>query len=262
MATDDRKLTVIIVPHGDLETRNLEISYRKLKILLGVAAAAVLAVVFLVAFMFPIMVTASRVRPLERELAQLYEERARFEELARTLEQVEAQYERVRELLGADAPTAGDSLPLLPPLQSDPPDTGGGSDAEDPTAGIVDTWPLGSAGYITQPLLIGATTRDHHPGLDIAVPRNTHVRAAGPGVVQVAGEDSVYGLHVTINHGRGLETIYGHASRLFVSVGDTVRRGRLIAFSGSTGRSTAPHLHFEVRLDGMAVDPLTYVRQP
>jgi murein DD-endopeptidase MepM/ murein hydrolase activator NlpD len=88
------------------------------------------------------------------------------------------------------------------------------------------------------------------------------VRAAGPGVVQVAGEDPVYGLHVMIDHGRGLETVYGHASRLFVSVGDTVRRGRLIAFSGSTGRSTAPHLHFEVRLDGMAVDPLTYVRQP
>lgn len=262
MAMDDRKLTVIIVPHGDLETRNIEISYSRLKVLLGIAAAAILLVVFLVAFMFPIMVTAGRVPAMRRELDGLYAERARFEELARTLEQVEAQYQRVRELLGADAPIAGDSLPLLPPLQADRADSGGEADAEAPDAGIVDTWPLASTGFITQPLLEGATSGDDHPGLDIAVPRNSHIRAAGPGVVQVAGEDPVYGFHVVIDHGRGMETLYGHASRLFVSVGDTVRRGRLIAFSGSTGRSTAPHLHFEVRLDGVAVDPLKYVRQP
>jgi murein DD-endopeptidase MepM/ murein hydrolase activator NlpD len=262
MAMDDRKLTVIIVPHGDLETRNIEISYRKLKFMLAVASAGLLGVLFLLAFMFPIMVTASRVRPLERELDELYAERARFDELARTLEQVEAQYERVRALLGADAPSAGDSLPLLPPLQSADADSGAVEVSEDPGAGIVDTWPLSSAGYITQPLLVDAVRGEDHPGLDIAVPRNSHVRAAGPGVVQVAGQDPVYGWHVIIDHGRGVETLYGHASIVFVSAGDTVRRGRLIAFSGSTGRSSAPHLHFEVRLDGVAVDPLTYVRQP
>lgn len=259
---DDRKLTVIVVPHGDLETRSIEISYRRLKLLLAAAGAALLVVVFFIAFMFPIMVTATRVRAMQRELDGLYEERARFEQLARTLEQVEAQYERVRELLGADAPAAGDSLPLLPPLQTDPADAGTGGDQNDPTAGIVDSWPLASGGYITQPLLVGSNPGDTHPGVDIAVPRNSHVRAAGPGIVRVAGEDPVYGLHVIIDHGQGVETVYGHASLLVVAVGDTVRRQRLIAFSGSTGRSSAPHLHFEVRKDGVAVDPLTFIRQP
>ena len=149
---------------------------------------------------------------------------------------------------------------LLPPLQPGAGDSAGAAD--DPAAGMVDTWPLASRGYITQPLLVGSAPGDVHPGLDIAVPRNSHVRAAGPGVVRVAGDDPVYGLHVVIDHGRGMETLYGHAAQLFVAARDTVRRGQLIAFSGSTGRSSAPHLHFEVRRDGIAVDPLTYVRQP
>jgi murein DD-endopeptidase MepM/ murein hydrolase activator NlpD len=102
----------------------------------------------------------------------------------------------------------------------------------------------------------------NHPGLDIAVPSDTYIRAAGAGVVVAVGDDQVYGRFITLNHGGGYGTLYGHASETFVEIGDRVRRNEVIALSGSTGRSTAPHLHFEVTLDGKAVDPLTMVHQP
>jgi murein DD-endopeptidase MepM/ murein hydrolase activator NlpD len=91
---------------------------------------------------------------------------------------------------------------------------------------------------------------------------SSYIRASGPGVVTKAGTDAVYGEFVLIDHGSGLETLYGHASRLLVKPGDRVNRHEVIALSGSSGQSSAPHLHFEVRLDGKPVDPLTYVRQP
>ena len=78
----------------------------------------------------------------------------------------------------------------------------------------------------------------------------------------MAGVDEVYGQYVVIDHGAQLESVYGHASRLFVTAGDRVRRAEVIGLTGSTGRSTAPHLHFEIRRAGKAVDPLAFVRQP
>ena len=80
--------------------------------------------------------------------------------------------------------------------------------------------------------------------------------------VKIAGEDPVYGKYIVIDHGGGLESIYGHASRLLVGQGTRVKRLQMIALSGSTGQSTAPHLHFEVRKNGEAVDPYQYVKQP
>ena len=115
------------------------------------------------------------------------------------------------------------------------------------------------AGFITRSIGGGQSS---HPGLDIAVPRESYIRAAGDGIVKAAGIDDVYGNYVVIDHGARLESVYGHASKFFVTAGDRVRRADLIGLTGSTGRSTAPHLHFEVRRDGKAVDPLAYVRQP
>jgi murein DD-endopeptidase MepM/ murein hydrolase activator NlpD len=76
------------------------------------------------------------------------------------------------------------------------------------------------------------------------------------------GEDEVYGGFVVIDHGEGYTSLYGHASSTLVSLGQRVRQNEVIALSGSTGRSTAPHLHFEILLNGEAVDPLTMVQQP
>jgi murein DD-endopeptidase MepM/ murein hydrolase activator NlpD len=261
---DDRRLTVIVVPHGDLETRSFEIPYRKLKVGLLVGIALLLMFGFLIAMWFPVAAQASRVPGLIEELELLDSERARVAELAQMLAEVEEQYERVRQMLGADA-QPGDGTPVLPPLPTDSSrrENGGGSESDGGelrTSGVVDAWPLQFAGFITR-----ETTMErgaHHPGLDIAVPRDSYIRAAGPGVVKEAGDDEIYGLYVLIDHGRGLESLYGHASRMFVKPGDRVTRGEVIALTGSTGQSSAPHLHFEIRKDGKSVDPLAYVRQP
>ncbi len=98
-----------------------------------------------------------------------------------------------------------------------------------------------------------------HEGIDIAVGSGTPVGAAAPGRVIFAGWMGGYGNLVVIDHGGGLSTAYGHNSSLAVSVGQTVATGTVIAYSGSTGHSTGPHVHFEVRVGGTPVDPLGYL---
>ena len=96
-----------------------------------------------------------------------------------------------------------------------------------------------------------------HLGLDLAVPEGTPVRAACAGVVRYAGDGQRgYGRLVVVDHAGGLSTAYAHNRALAVEVGAVVARGQLLSYSGATGHVTAPHLHFEVRRDGVAVDPL------
>jgi murein DD-endopeptidase MepM/ murein hydrolase activator NlpD len=98
-----------------------------------------------------------------------------------------------------------------------------------------------------------------HEGIDIAVPTGTAVHAAASGTVIHAGWLGGYGNLVVIDHGNGLATAYGHNSSIVVGVGQSVSQGDTIALSGSTGNSTGPHVHFEVRVNGAAVDPLLYL---
>jgi len=98
-----------------------------------------------------------------------------------------------------------------------------------------------------------------HTGVDIANVPGTPIRAAASGVVVDAGWVGGYGLAVRIDHGNGVETVYAHLSRVVVQRGQTVKKGELIANMGSTGRSTGPHLHYEVRLGGRPVDPAPYL---
>ena len=100
-----------------------------------------------------------------------------------------------------------------------------------------------------------------HTGVDFAVPQGTNIHAADSGTVIVAEWYNGYGNCVIIDHGGGMWTLYGHIREggLKVKVGDSVSKGDVIAESGSTGRSTGPHLHFEVRIDGKAVDPMPYL---
>lgn len=95
-----------------------------------------------------------------------------------------------------------------------------------------------------------------HYGIDVGAPRGAPVTAAADGVVSFADWNDGYGRLVIVDHGDGLRTRYGHNSRIFVADGEPVRAGQVIASVGSTGQSTGPHLHFEVHIDGVPVDPL------
>ena len=103
----------------------------------------------------------------------------------------------------------------------------------------------------------GAST--NHKGVDWAVPIGTTVAASNAGTVVHAGWASGYGYAVYINHADGRQTRYGHLSKVLVKAGQTVSQGERIALSGNTGRSTGPHLHFEIRINGSAVNPLKYL---
>lgn len=123
------------------------------------------------------------------------------------------------------------------------------------TSGSKMIWP--TAGYrITQYFSW------RHTGVDIANRIGTPIYAADDGVVEIArgGYNGGYGNTIVINHGGGVKTRYGHASKLFVKVGDEVEKGENIAAMGSTGRSTGPHLHFEVLINGARYNPLNYIR--
>ncbi len=101
--------------------------------------------------------------------------------------------------------------------------------------------------------------RAFHEGLDFTAATGTKIRAAGDGIVTAAVHTPAYGNLVKLNHGAGLETRYAHASKLLVKNGDRVVKGQVIALVGSTGRSTGPHLHYEIRLNGSPLDPRKYL---
>lgn len=111
-------------------------------------------------------------------------------------------------------------------------------------------------GMRTHPVLGG---RRAHKGVDLAGPTGTPVYATADGTVGMAQWFSSYGNYVQIEHGGSLQTRYGHLSGYAVSQGQKVRKGDLIGYIGSTGRSTGPHLHYEVRVAGVAVNPVPYM---
>ncbi|MDT8341568.1 MAG: peptidoglycan DD-metalloendopeptidase family protein [Longimicrobiales bacterium] len=244
---------ILVIPEDGGDTRTFRLSRRRLRALVTLAVALVAAVAVLGGTWWYMAAQAFRVPELEAELAQFEETRGQVVTLARQLELLEEQYERIRDMFGIDTSR------ILPELWS-PPSAGTRPSTVDPEGSLPTSWPLTAAGFVTQNLLEGGD--GEHPGLDIAIGSHNYIRAAGAGTVSEAGEDPVYGKFVTVDHGEGYLTLYAHASEILVEMGRTVRRNEVIALTGNTGRSSAPHLHFEIRLNGETVDPLTLVSPP
>jgi murein DD-endopeptidase MepM/ murein hydrolase activator NlpD len=115
-------------------------------------------------------------------------------------------------------------------------------------------------GWITRRYVVETNdTEQAHTGVDYAATQGTLIRATAPGIVEEVFNDRYFGLMLTINHGYGMATRYGHCSQILVSKGDHVERGQTVALVGNTGRSSAPHLHYEVLKDGKNVDPTKYI---
>jgi murein DD-endopeptidase MepM/ murein hydrolase activator NlpD len=228
---------------------------------IGALVIAVL-VVLGAALYAPIVRTAARVPGLNREMAQLREENAKVRELTRTLEGLEARYEQLRAMLGGDVvpqrsressfASAARAIMARRPDEARRYEEG---------LSVPRHWPIDDRGIVTRGTVAGSSGGEAHAGLDIAIPIGTPIRASGGGTVHAAGVDPAYGQFVRLTHPEGFETMYGHASRLLIGVGDTVQAGQVIALSGSTGRSTAPHLHFEIFRDGRSIDPFSLVQE-
>lgn len=111
-------------------------------------------------------------------------------------------------------------------------------------------------GWRTHPIY---KSSEFHPGMDFASPEGTPIYATGDGVVERADNTAHgYGNHVVLNHGYGYQTLYGHMSKIATSIGKKVKRGELIGYVGSTGLSTAPHVHYEVIKNGGKVNPINF----
>ncbi len=120
-------------------------------------------------------------------------------------------------------------------------------------------WLTSGVGGRVDPITGGA---DSHPGLDISADRGSPVFATADGSVTLAENSGAYGNLITLDHGYGLETRYGHLSAFKVKAGQTVKRGDLIGLVGATGRATGPHLHYEVRVNGRILNPLQLLLNP
>ncbi len=210
----------------------------------------------------PIVRSAARVPGLQQDVARLSADNARIIELSAAVDSLERRYLQVRKMIGADIvpdPVRWfAALPVAPAIRVVPESIAPhyASGPEPPTH-----WPLDESGFLTRGQ-IGANAKDEaHPGIDIAVPVGSMVRAAGGGTVAESGQDPEYGWFVLLQHADGYQSMYGHLSRRLVSQGDTVGAGQVIALTGNSGRSSAPHLHFEIRRQGSPLDPLTMVKE-
>ncbi|MCU0621140.1 MAG: M23 family metallopeptidase [Gemmatimonadales bacterium] len=261
MSGTARHVTVIVQPDGAVAGRSFRLPLWALRAGALVGTALVGFILFAAIAYAPLVRTAARVPFLERRVQRLESDNARIRELAAALDSLEARYEQVRSMVGADIvpdlAQASSLLPVAPVIRA------AAADAPRlPTGPSVPRhWPLDDTSYLTRGLADTSGVEGQHEGLDIAVATGSAVRAAGGGTVLDAGEDPVFGRFVLLGHPDDYQTLYGHLSRIVTAKGRTVDPGEVIGLAGNTGRSSAPHLHFEVRQRGATVDPLALVRQ-
>ena len=265
-----RGVTIVVHADGDLESKQYRFPrWAVMAAKWGAGAIAVLVVLFF-ALAGPITRNALRVPGLEREVSRLRVENSRVQQLASALNRAEANYQELRQMLSVKAPpvsrsggtvarntdftTSMRAVPIRAALPGVPNryETGPSTPSH---------WPLDVQGFVTRGQVRPGVVDESHPGIDIAVPLGAPVRASGGGSVSAAGYDGDYGLFVLLRHPSGYETMYGHMSRLVAAEGDQVQAGQVIGLSGNSGRSTAPHLHFEIRRDNKTVDPLELVKE-
>jgi murein DD-endopeptidase MepM/ murein hydrolase activator NlpD len=262
MSTPRPQITFMVHRDGEVGSRSLRMPVWLFRVLALLGTAGLMGALILGALYAPLLKAAASVPRLREDVARLEAETAKVRELAAALDSAERRYGRLREMVGADIvpdPIAlAYSLPLAPPVSAAPPG-GRPTPATGPT--LPNRWPLEAAGYITRGMVAAGGSEEEHTGLDIAVTIGTPVRAVGGGTVLDVGSDSEYGQFVLIAHPDGYQTKYGHLSRTLVSPGSLVGTGEVIALSGNSGRSTAPHLHLEIRRGDATIDPLTMVNE-
>lgn len=258
MSPPRARWTVLLTREGEAQSHRFVLSPSRV-VALAVVGLLGLAGAFQVGRWAAGLETPGRITELEGEVDSLRAESGRVQQLAVALDRMERSYDRLRRVMtGEVEPSAGDVLlPAVGPSDGRSPDSSRRLTAAEPGPRL---WPLVEPGFVTRAFGDTSSIRDGgHVGLDIAVPSGSYIRAAGAGVVEESGEDREYGRFVRIAHGDGLRSLYAHASWVFAAKGDTVEAGEVIALSGNTGRSTAPHLHLEIEQDGELVDPLPWV---
>jgi murein DD-endopeptidase MepM/ murein hydrolase activator NlpD len=243
MSRWSRKVSVIVAPHGSPKSWSRDVSVPAL-----IGVGVVLAALLLLALVLLVQVVELGAR--SREAAELRKENADLEARTRSVHDLEAELARMQEFETRIRRWAG--IEFASGLVIGEGERGRhrwerdeNLLAEMPTLPPVEGWV--SRGFESGP--------EGHPGIDFVGETGTPVLASALGVVRVAGWDDTFGNLVVLDHGNGFVSMYGHNETLLVEPGDLVPRGQAVARLGNTGRSSAPHVHFEVRLDDEPLDP-------
>ncbi len=263
----DRGVSIIVAPRGTGTTVSFNVPGR-------VAIAVLVVISILIAALAFSGYTYARLTVLVLQLGRLERENAVLRNEAGKIEEIRAQIAEVRSMRRKIESWAG----LLP-------EGGEGEEGAESTEGVyiyVPMWPrrysyeimreaylhrssllpdmiVPATGWVSRWFIEGVAGETTHPGVDIVAATGTPVRCALDGEVTFAGWDDVYGNVVRVQHNDSITTVYGHNDRILVREGKWVVKGEVIARVGSTGRSTAPHLHFEVLKNGIAENPKLYV---
>ncbi|MBD3336567.1 MAG: peptidoglycan DD-metalloendopeptidase family protein [Candidatus Eisenbacteria bacterium] len=264
----DREYSILITPPG--AGRVLRFQLKPWQVRLGMAAVAVVLAVGLIGAVLygRIAAQARKTGALQAELQRLTAELERLDDLQAEVERLESMRREVLELTGVSAHSgraaAGGSgkIPEADESGRVALETGelvpnGHHERED----MLDTlraviYVTPCRGPISRGFVRGAGNSRSHNGIDLAGSQGTWIVAAGAGVIEEAGEDEVFGKLLILDHGDDIKTLYGHNSEIYVEEGERVIAGQRIARMGSTGLSSAPHLHFEIRRAGRAVNPM------
>ena len=284
--------TLIVVPHAKARFRKVQVSVKLMKWVGGGASFFAVALVAVLYHYTRIAYEVHELRHLRSENSQLRQKTVEYEQNAGKMQTKLDQLQNMVKKLGVMAGLE-QSLPETSPAaagvggpngMTEAPLLGSGSlatmdkeltsltarsaeleefyrDQHTLLASTPSVWPV--RGYLSATFGNRADPftgqRDFHPGLDISTPIGTRVQAPADGVVVTTAERGAYGNTVILDHGFGIVTRYGHLSGFNVKPGQRVHRGDIIGFVGSTGRSTGPHLHYEVWVRDQAQNPIQYI---
>jgi murein DD-endopeptidase MepM/ murein hydrolase activator NlpD len=248
-----RYITIMLIPDGTSERRGYRLPAWVLKAAMIAVALLVIGILLFFIFYGEVLTRAAMAERLERENHRLLRYQYKVRLLEENLVQAREVLGRLTKLAGVDYsfPEVPDDSTFFASLDGDQAVTLTRSSSID--FSIPSGLPM--EGVISQEFEIGDSDR-YHPGIDLAAAVGEPVLATATGVVEEAAFDSVYGWYVVLRHNDSLTTMYGHADTILVAVGQMVPVGSRIALCGSTGRSTAPHLHYEIRINDKPIDPL------
>jgi murein DD-endopeptidase MepM/ murein hydrolase activator NlpD len=245
---------LMIIPDGVDKPHGIKVKAWLFKAI--IIAAIALAILLLVVFLSygKLLAQAGMAERLQKENEMLRLYKYKLGLLEANMKEIQTVVDRIAQLAGVDF-----KMPELPPDSILMANIDAGATEvklpADNRRDIPDGVPL--KGFMTRGYSDDSV--ENHPGIDIACTIGTPVLATAAGKVSFAGFDSTYGLSIIIDHAMGVSTLYGHVSEILVRAGDDVAAGSKIALSGNTGKSSAPHLHYEIRENGIAVNPLKYI---
>lgn len=258
-----REFSIVVIPHSGGKTVERRFSVLGFRVLVGLAGVLLLAAIVTVWLAVRVHIDRTEFQGLKAHNAALEGELARLNEVRVELERMKQEEARIRGMLGLDQqPPSLDIERLYEILATD-------SSAFLDSAAIrrLDTQPRM---FIPRanPLIPGIAPlsgftisrgwSSQHHGIDLVAETGAPVMAAADGTVSFAGWDTIYGNSLQVDHADNYRTFYGHLLRITRLAGDSVKQGDLIGLVGSTGRSTAPHLHYEITRSGKQLDPQKY----